>query len=469
MRKEAAPPRLIAASMERAPSATGTGSSAPSSPARPKLASANRRWKTASAAASAAPDAKKIRSLTPVSSRPLVPTEHQREIRALFRTAMAVFVVTVVIGILNGLDAIEFDRATLLTHVHSGTLGWITLSVLAATLWIFGGAFPPSAARPIAWLAIASVPVYVLAFFSGQNAFKAIAGAGVLAFIASTFVVTLVAVRRTPLTVARLAVVVAFGTLAVGSTIGVLIQLQYALVRQFLPAGAIGGHVSAQVVGYLVLMGMAITEWRLRPDAVGVSRGALAQIALLFIGSLLVTVGALLDVQPLLGAFIPLEMAALAIFLVRLGPRAFRSRWLALDSERQFGIMVPYLIANVTLLVWLVAGVVTGRYSDFALIPPWLIFAFDHAMFIGVMTNGLFGLLYDLTRERAETWAWVGHLTFWGTNIGLLGFVLGLLFEVTLLKQVFTPIMGSSILLSLLTFAVRSQSAARPALASRPA
>lgn len=382
---------------------------------------------------------------------------------------MAVFVVTVVIGILNGIDAVQFERATLLTHVHAGTLGWITLSVLAATLWIFGSAFPARAARWIAWLAIASVPVYVLAFFTGQNAFKAIAGAGVLAFIVATFVVTVVAARRAPLSVARVAVVVAFGTLTLGSTIGVLIQLQYALVRELLPSGAIGGHVSAQVVGYLVLMGMAIPEWRLRPDAVGVSRAALAQIVLLFLGALLVTLGALLDVQPLLGAFIPLEIAALAIFLTRLGPRAVRSRWLALDSERQFAIMIPYLIANVTLLVWLVAGVVTGRYSDFALIPPWLIFAFDHAMFIGVMTNGLFGLLYDLTRERRNKWAWVGHLTFWGTNIGLLGFVLGLLLEVTLLKQLFTPLMGGSILLSLLTFAVRLQAAPRRAPAAQPA
>jgi len=46
--------------------------------------------------------------------------------RGLYLVAMAVFVVTVSIGIVNGLDAVEFDRNTILTHVHSGTLGWIT-------------------------------------------------------------------------------------------------------------------------------------------------------------------------------------------------------------------------------------------------------------------------------------------------------------------------------------------------------
>ena len=43
------------------------------------------------------------------------------QIRLLFRAAMAIFLVTVVIGMLNGLDLVEFDRPTLVTHVHAGT------------------------------------------------------------------------------------------------------------------------------------------------------------------------------------------------------------------------------------------------------------------------------------------------------------------------------------------------------------
>ena len=46
-------------------------------------------------------------------------------IRALFRTALAIFVVTVGIGILNGTDLVDFDHQELMGHVHSGTLGWI--------------------------------------------------------------------------------------------------------------------------------------------------------------------------------------------------------------------------------------------------------------------------------------------------------------------------------------------------------
>ncbi len=56
---------------------------------------------------------------------------------ALFLNAMALFTVTVLIGIFNGLDLVEFSHNQLLTHVHAGTLGWITLSVFGAALWMF--------------------------------------------------------------------------------------------------------------------------------------------------------------------------------------------------------------------------------------------------------------------------------------------------------------------------------------------
>jgi hypothetical protein len=40
--------------------------------------------------------------------------------------ALVVFVFTIVIGILNGIDVYTPDHDTLMGHVHSGTLGWIT-------------------------------------------------------------------------------------------------------------------------------------------------------------------------------------------------------------------------------------------------------------------------------------------------------------------------------------------------------
>ena len=65
---------------------------------------------------------------------------YRAEIGWLLQIAMLIFVVTVLIGIANGTKVFgALERNVLLTHVHAGTLGWITLGVAAACLWIFGG------------------------------------------------------------------------------------------------------------------------------------------------------------------------------------------------------------------------------------------------------------------------------------------------------------------------------------------
>src|SRR5712691_9782808 len=60
------------------------------------------------------------------------------DIRLLFQAAMLVFVITVAIGILNGLHLVgQLSQDVLLTLVHAGTLGWITLSVFAVSFCFF--------------------------------------------------------------------------------------------------------------------------------------------------------------------------------------------------------------------------------------------------------------------------------------------------------------------------------------------
>ena len=56
-------------------------------------------------------------------------------------------------------------------------------------------------------------------------------------------------------------------------------------------------------------------------------------------------------------------------------------------------------------------------------------------------------------REIAAPWA--DHLVFWGMNVGMIGFVLGLAFESAVMKQAFSPIMGLSILVGLGVYVVR--------------
>jgi hypothetical protein len=407
-----------------------------------------------------------------VEARP-IEAGYSSEIRWLFQAALLVFTITVSIGMLNGFHFITLPRQVLLTHVHAGTLGWITLGVFAICFWLFGDDEPAATkkrgAQALSLLAAIGIPIYVLAFLSGNLLARAIFGVPVLVAIVGLLLWLISQTRRVRMTVPRLAVLAAIATLVVGSTIGVLIQLELAGKSQFLPEGAIGGHVTAQVVGYLVLIGMAISEWRLK-NTPGLTWPGIIQVGLLFLGGVLITIGALLNVQALLGAFIPAELAAVIIYCVRLGPQLRRINWLAPTSDRHFGLVVPYLILNLVLLIWLITGVVTKAYARFELIPLWLVFAFDHTMFIGVMSNSIFGLIQQASRGAKRFWPWAEQVVFWGMNGGMIGFVLTLATDQRGLEKLFTPIMGGSILVGIITYSARllRLQRAAPTLAGAP-
>lgn len=388
----------------------------------------------------------------------------------LLLTAAGVFVVTVVIGILNGLDLVEFDHNTLMTHVHSGTLGWITLAVFAVCGWMFGATAGPEQirggeSRPwrwLAWLSIVSIPLYVLAFWTGSIQFRALSSLPVLAAIVGLFLWLLAASRTADLTTPRLAVLAAVATLAVGGFFGTLIQVQLLLVRELVPIAQAGaGHVTAMAFGYLVLVGMAIVEWRLAPRAARLSRAGAAQVGALFVGSLLLTIGAVANIQALLSLNVLFQLLAVAIFVVRMAGPVARVPWLSTGGARYVAASGVFVVVDIGLLVLLIVQLVSGAYGpmgeDIAVlaIPPWLIFALDHAIFVGVMTNATFGLIFAATRERASFWPWADHVVFVGTNAGLIGFVVGLAIESVALKQAFSPVMGASILLGLFVGVVR--------------
>ena len=387
------------------------------------------------------------------------PTADEAQIRGLMLTAMAVFVITVVIGILNGLDLVEFGHDTIITHVHAGTIGWITLSVFAFTQWVM--ARTGNGNHGLSRLAMVAVPLYVLAFWSGIRWAMALFGTAVLLAVYGFFVYALQSYRASTRTAPRLATVAALLTLSVGSTLGVLIQIQRALDTTIIPGeDAIGGHASAQVVGYLVLIGMAFAEWGLMPNS-PLTKAATAQVALLFVGGLLTSIGALTASEPLLGAFMPMEIIAMVIFLARIRRATMAAPWGVRSEDRHFAILVPFLVANVALLIYLVSGLIGGRYDDFGAIPPWLVFAFDHAMFIGVMTNGIFALHMSLQRDRLRAMPWVYDVAFFGMNLGLLGFVLGLLMDSDVVKRIASPVMGLSILTVLAVLAMAHTRGAR--------
>ncbi|MFQ5943829.1 MAG: hypothetical protein ACE5JF_09770 [Anaerolineales bacterium] len=392
-------------------------------------------------------------------------------VKILLQAAMAIFLVTVVVGILNGLDLVEFDRSTLLTHVHAGTLGWITLGFFAACLWLLSerGTLMGWRAWSPRWLsygAILSIALYVGAFYSGNLTARLVGGILTLLAIAGFFIWVAAQSRRVRLSTPHLGLLAAMTTLTIGAVLGVILGVWLKGGLKSLPAEIFVTHPTTMVVGYLVLAGMAISEWRLNPASAQspASRAGWAQVTLPFLGGLVLTVGALLNNQIIIGLYVPLQVAGVIIYLVRLRPHVAGVAWRAAGSQRLFALSALFLAANVGLMTYLVVSFLSGAYGDppdFMRIPIWLIFAMDHAMFIGVMTNGLFGLIYEASGERRHFWPWADQLLFWGMNIGLVGFVAGLIRQEALLKQIFTPIMGTSILLAMLTYTIRLQTKPR--------
>jgi hypothetical protein len=76
-------------------------------------------------------------------------------------------------------------------------------------------------------------------------------------------------------------------------------------------------------------------------------------------------------------------------------------------------------------------------------------------MFIGVMSNSLFGLIQQASRGAERFWPWAEQVVFWGMNGGMIGFVLTLATDQRQLEKLFTPIMGGSILVGIVTYSVR--------------
>ncbi|MGI8707505.1 MAG: hypothetical protein ACR2LG_04805 [Actinomycetota bacterium] len=380
----------------------------------------------------------------------------QGQIRMLFLTAMALFTVTVLIGILNGLDLVDFSHSQLLTHVHAGTLGWITLAVFAATLWMFseGRTLDEQElirARLFANLAAAAIALYVIAFLIGNTTLRVIMGALALTAIGSFIGWAMRQRRHVEMTVPRLAILAALTSLLVGAILGVLLGLQTAGVD--ISTRLFGAHPATMVIGYLLLAGMAIAEWRLvpSPKAIGEDRAGIVQVALLFLGGITLMLGILLDVFPLLTLNVPFELIGIGIFLVRLRQPLKRAGWTSAGNTRLFALSALFLVANVLLLAYLIVNYA----DDFEATPSWLFFALDHSVFIGVMTNALFGLVDEASGGALAARAWATQVAFFGMNAGLLGFVVGLMTQETALKRLFAPVMGVSILIVMAVFALR--------------
>lgn len=391
------------------------------------------------------------------------------EVKLLLQVAMAVFVWTVVIGILNGADIVDFDRMVLLSHVHAGTLGWITTSVVAASLWLFGATGSPGEVRLGRWLARATVvvlPVFALTFAFTTEDPRAILGGLALLTIVAVFAWVVARARRIEVSTVHLGFLVAVATSVVGGVIGVLVATEMATGRDVVADGGYDAHPATMVVGFLIPVGMALAEWGLRGTASGrAGRLGTAQMGLPFVGGLLLMVGLLLDIDALPPLATLIELVGVGIFFKRMWPDLRAVAWGERTPGRYAAASAIAIIVNIAFLNYLVGA----NGGDIDLVGMHQILAMDHTMFIGVLTNAIFALLAVATAGRTR-WPRLDGVVFVGMNAGLVVFVISLLAESTWMMRAATPVLGLAILAGLLDRTLALQGAtARPDVGMTPA
>ncbi len=391
--------------------------------------------------------------------------------RITFTAALALFAVTIVIGILNGLDLYVPDHDTLITHVHAGTLGWITLATAGAALLMFSGPHNDTdrnrqKARTLAWSMTAAITLYVLAFFAGDH----IPGDRIQRPIFGTLLLIVVVwfavwlfltnAKNEESSVARLGLLLAWISLIVGSVLGVLLgiytsQGEIPGLDDETATAVSEGHPPAMVIGFLILAAMAVIEWLFRNHTRwSADRLGSAQMWILFTAGLLANVGFLTRMEEeLLGPANLLMIVGVVILLVRyrgdLLPTGWRDAGTGVYVRLSSLFLVVYLILGTVLIV----GVISGSIDFDAMTEAQngLILGFDHTMFIGVMTNLLFGaiVLGAMGRRALST---LDRVVVWGVNLGIVGFLIGLLTVSPVMKRISTPVMGTALLIGIVGY-----------------
>jgi hypothetical protein len=392
-----------------------------------------------------------------------------------FQYGLLIFTLTALLGLANATQLFgALDRNTLLTHLHSGTLGWITMGVIGISIWIFGGS-GSTVARNVMLSAVATA-AYVLAFWSGNFQARAIFGTIELLVVLYWwwFAVSRgIAEGFSRLDIPKLSVVFGLTTLVIGSTLGVIVQVILGTGNQ-LPTNTdlIGGHATAQIGGYLVLIAAGTAEWQLTGGGKRTTAG-LVQIGFLFVGGLLLSVSFLLGsalgpdlAQALPGIATLLTVVGIVIIAVRFGRAAIGAPWTAVSGTRHIAIAVGFLVTGVVLEVILVQQFIAAQ-GDPSKVSIGLLHALDHAFFVGVMTNTLFGAILVASADRPRAWPWADNVIFWGLNIGAAAFLAVLIVAgsgegakpFTHPVSFVAPIMGLAALLGIATLSMRLSNA----------
>lgn len=346
-----------------------------------------------------------------------------RHTRLIFLVAMLFFLVNILLGFDNALATDSIPLWQILTHLHAGAIGWVTLSVIGLAIWVFTGDRQVgdryvTGIRWLGWLSILSFGAYVtsigIAFSQGGNTQLLLpifgTAAALLIWAAAGFGITQLRRVRVVTTV-HLLLATGLVVAGIGATMGVLIGLNYAIG---VGIATIQAHAPPMLF-YLFLVSSAIVEWFVLSESAGRwTRAGLAQVIVLFVGAVIPPIAFLFDLMVLAPILLVMLVGFLLLFLARVGWRALYTNPIrgSIDGWFFFGTL------------WLVIAVVLFPL-EIALQPDppaWLLPVLTHVVFVGMITNLLFGVLAVRTQGSSVAHRWAEPGVMWSINLGLVIF-----------------------------------------------
>jgi len=309
------------------------------------------------------------------------------------------------------------------------------------------------------------VPVYVLAFYTGNLPFRAVSGTALLIVIGWLLVWLWRQFLARERSLPRLAVTRGLTSFGYGAILGVALQIVFAMGGT-LPGNGVGAHAAAMTFGYLVLVAFGVIEWRIL-GTTGLPRSGLVQVLAIFIGGLIISISLLAGAEQAGGAiYLLAQLIAVVLFVVRIWPTSLRVAWLQTTPLRHIAAASIWVVGALIMFMYVVFTFISDPAAG--LLENVLV-ASDHAVYLGVVTNGAIGFMTLMYLSREERTGWIGHSSSGAFNVFLLIFVVGLVARSPEIKRIGAPVMGVVLLFALGLLAYRAATASDAKLAGSAA
>lgn len=387
--------------------------------------------------------------------------------RVTFLVSSLLFLVTIGLGFLNIVSTGELPRWQALTHLHSGTLGWILLSYIGIAIWLFTGKreVSESYGRRLRWFVGVAIIAFVgliasFAYGYSQGSADALLPLGVFGPFAAvmiwvTAIFALSQLRRLPVvSTPHLLVTVGLLLAAIGVSLGAWLGLNNAF-GNLLPVPfdiTVGSHFFTVLTG-ITVVATGVIEWLTDADAstrwtkIGGVQAAVGGLAGLMLpaGFAMLALGVPEETAGMV--FVGLLAGAILYTLIFVA----RIRGVLRTNPVDGGTEAWLFFATVWFLVFMVSEIggplAIGETE-------WLSVLTVHSFFVGFMTNLLLCVIAVWTSSSARRYPRAEPTAMWLLNAGIVVFV-GV--EAAMGLSHGAAVMGLGVLLGVVTMIRRLQ------------